>query len=167
MGKVWKDKMFACQSQSKGHWIDRSVVLQVLSLNRSPNPIEKTLTSNKIVLLLPFSEARWSFGPWCRGDPGAHSCQKRHGFSLASTENVKWGMTKVWGPTKRASCVFFSISLFFCSNFCLSSSTWEQQKWSPIFSGTFLKQHPVVCHWFMHNPSRSFSLNEGQSVGAS
>ena len=96
MGKVWKDKMFACQSQSKGHWIDRSVVLQVLSLNRSPNPIEKTLTSNKIVLLLPFSEARWSFGPWCRGDPGAHSCQKRHGFSLASTENVKWARNEEW-----------------------------------------------------------------------
>ena len=89
MGKVWKDKMFACQSQSKGHWIDRSVVLQVLLLNRSPNSIEKTLTSNKIELVLPFSEARWSFDPWCQGDPGAHSCQKRHGSSLESTENVK------------------------------------------------------------------------------
>ena len=145
MGKVQKDKMFSCQSQSKGHWIDRSVILQVLSLKRRPNPIEKTLTSNKIVLLLsPFSEARWSFDPWCQGGPGAHSCQKRPGFSLGSTENTKCKdkLWKVFGQTKRASCVFFSISLFFCSSFCLSSSTCDQ-KLDPIWDRAFMKVNNI------------------------
>ena len=145
MGKVQKDKMFSCQSQSKGHWIDRSVILQVLSLKRRPNPIEKTLTSNKIVLLLsPFSEARWSFDPWCQGGPGAHSCQRRPGFSLGSTVHTKCKdkLWKVFGQTKRASCVFFSISLFFCSSFCLSSSTCDQ-KLDPIWDRAFMKVNNI------------------------
>ena len=33
MWKVLKDETLACESQSKDHWIDRSVVLQGLLLN--------------------------------------------------------------------------------------------------------------------------------------
>ena len=147
MGKVWKDKMFACQSQSKGHWIDRSVVLQVLLLNRSPNSIEKTLTSNKIELVLPFSEARWSFDPWCQGGPAARSCQKRHGFSLGSTANVKCKkVNKLVVDKPREPPVSSSQSV--CSSAPVSASTRQPVSKNEAQSGAESSWKVTTSGWF-------------------